>query len=146
MTDKPLADVWASRDFPVLVEITRRLDAGGSVFLSAVVEALPLSDDEVDRAVRALQRRGLVTEVARTLGGDAIIDDVTGEAYLLTGLHPSPEAGADRLMAALEQAIDKAPEGERKTRLQKIRDGLLSAGRDLVVDVASGVITGQIPT
>jgi hypothetical protein len=28
MTSQPLPDVWGSRDFPVLVEVARRIDAG----------------------------------------------------------------------------------------------------------------------
>lgn len=69
--------------------------------------------------------------------------DVTAKGRREVGLWPSPETAADRLMAALEQAIEQA-EGEQKTRLQKVRDGLAKAGRDVIIGIASGVATGQI--
>jgi hypothetical protein len=81
-------------------------------------------------------------EVAE-LPGVVIVTELTPAGRREVGLWPFPDTAADRLMAALGQAIERAPQGPQKTRLQKIRDGFLSAGRDLIVDVAGGVLTGQ---
>jgi len=72
---------------------------------------------------------------------------VSAEAYREAGAWPSPDTAADRLLAALQAAADKAPEGsEAKTRARRILDGFVAANRDFAVDVASGVVTGQITT
>jgi hypothetical protein len=44
----------------------------------------------------------------------------------------------------VDEVLDRAPEGEQKTRLRTVRDGLLGISRDLLVDIASGVLTKQI--
>ncbi|NEK84886.1 hypothetical protein GCU60_03775 [Blastococcus saxobsidens] len=92
----------------------------------------------------------MLREIATVLssGPDARVDvDHLAEKFGLDQRTASAVTGTLRdagFMAALDQAIGRAPEGPQKTCLQKIRDGFLSAGRDLIVDVAGGVLTGQI--
>lgn len=65
MTEK-LDDVWAGRDFPVLIEVVRRIDGGAP--MPSVVEisqALGVDVEQVKLAGAALSRRGLV-EVRET--------------------------------------------------------------------------------
>lgn len=141
---EPLADTWYARDFLILREVARRIEAGESLQTSDIAETLGIDPRVAGKAGSRLKEDGFVK------GGEAMgrgvirFIDVTARGRREVGQWPSPDTAADRLMAALEQAIDRAPEGEQKTRLQKIRDGFLGAGRDLIVDIASGVITGQI--
>jgi hypothetical protein len=89
MTEK-LPDVWYSRDYPVLREIARRFDSG-----ERLVEHWPLAydlgmqPDEVSRAAHALGRRGLI-QFEEDYGGSITITAISGDAYILTGLHPTP--------------------------------------------------------
>ncbi|HEY8721483.1 hypothetical protein [Pengzhenrongella sp.] len=78
------------------------------------------------------------------LRGPVVITHISAKARRELGLWPSAEAGADRLMAALDALIAQAKPADR-SRLEKVRDGLVGAGRDMVVSVAAAVITGQIP-
>lgn len=144
---EPLPDQWYSRDLLVLRDIAQAL----AVVPTARVDVLDLADRlgldvvTVSAITGTLRDAGFIDGIeVGELPGLAAVTHLTPAGRREVGLWPSPETAADRLMAALEQAIERAPDGEQKTRLQKIRDGFLSAGREFLVDVASGVLTGQI--
>jgi hypothetical protein len=63
----------------------------------------------------------------------------------MVGLWPTPDTAADRLLAALGQAADRATDPEQKTRLRRTAELLRDAGRDITVGVATAVLTGQLP-
>jgi hypothetical protein len=58
MTDRPLPDRWSARDFPVLVAIARRLDAGKHIVDAddddLLAELEPLDRDTIANALIAL--------------------------------------------------------------------------------------------
>jgi hypothetical protein len=143
-----LPDTWFSRDLPVLVEAVRHFDAVNQpLSADTVAETLGWDVETVMAAVRALDRGGLVQDMVGGGAPGAWIGAVSADAYRAAGAWPSPDTAADRLLAALQAAVDKAPEGsEAKTRARRILDGVVAAGRDFAVDVASGVVTGQITT
>jgi len=68
---------------------------------------------------------------------------VTAAGRREVGQWTSPDTAADRLMAPLQPAIDRA-DGDQKRRLQEVRDGLLGTGRDVIVDLAAAVIARQV--
>jgi hypothetical protein len=143
-----LPDTWFSRDLPVLIEAVRHFDGTNQPLAATTIAAdLGWQVEKVTAAVRALVRGGYVEELGISMGpGGEWIGQVAGEAYREVGAWPSVDTAADRLLAALDAAVENAPEGEPKSRAKRIRDGFLSAGRDFAVDVASGVLTGQITT
>ena len=139
VTDK-LDDVWASRDFPVLVEVTRRIDSGEQFTrIATIADALGRPVDDVVLAANALERRGLV-KVGRVMRASAShFDDVSAEAYFLTGLHPSGDDAVSALVQALRQAADLAPDPEEKSRLRALADGALGISRDVLGGVLVAV-------
>jgi hypothetical protein len=141
-----LPDSWFSRDLPVLIKVVRHFDVTHQpLAATTIAEELGWEVDKVTAAVRALIRGGYVAELGIDAGpGGEWIGQVSGQAYREVGAWPSVDAAADRLLAALDAAVERAPEGEPKSRAKRIRDGFLAAGRDFAVDVASGVLTGQI--
>jgi DNA-binding transcriptional regulator YhcF (GntR family) len=140
MTDKPLADVWISRDFPVLTEATRRLDAGDHlVSIQDLAGALSMSLDDVRRSLNALERRGFVS-CTWTMGNSGWVDEVTGEAYILTGLHPDGDDALERLISVLRQAAEQTSDPEEKGQLKKAANAL----GGLVGSVGSGVLTAYL--
>lgn len=143
-----LPDTWFSRELPVLVEVVRHFDAVNQpLSADTVAETLCWDVETVMAAVRALDRGGLVRDMVGGGAPGAWIGAVSADAYRATGAWPTPDTAADRLLAALQAAVDKAPEGsEAKTRARRILNGVVAAGRDFAVDVASGVVTGQITT
>ncbi len=104
MTAK-LADVWTTRDYPVLVEVVRRLDSG---------ERHVMADDVA--VSLGIDRVGLPPLGAPSSAGSSSLPAArwplrsrrsttsSGDAYLITGLHPD---GDD----AVQQACHRVPAG-----------------------------------
>jgi hypothetical protein len=143
-----LPDSWFSRELPVLIEVVRHFDSTHQPLAATVIaNDLGWEVEKVKAGVRALIRGRYVEELGIDMGqGGEWIGQVSADAYRVTGAWPSADTAADRLLAALDAAVERAPEGEPKSRAKRIRDGFLAAGRDFAVDVASGVLTGQITT
>jgi DNA-binding MarR family transcriptional regulator len=139
--EERLDDVWASRDFPVLVEVARRIDAGATtVSLSEVVKTLELSTKDVQRAAKALERRGLL-ETMSVLDGHVLrVRNLSGAAYLMTGLHPDGDDAISRLISALEQAVEQTTDEDKRGRLRRLADSLKDSPREIVGAVISTAI------
>ncbi len=141
MTDK-LPDKWTSRDFPVLVEVVRRVDAGEDFILASdVAVTLGMDEGDVEAAGRALRRRGLVVDSGSMAAEFDTFADVSGEAYLLTGLHPSGDDAVSRLVDALRQAAEQVEDPVEKGRLRALADHAGSVSPD----VLGGVLTLDAP-
>lgn len=149
MPVEQLPDVWAERDHPVLIATARLLDArGGPLTSDEIADAANVDHERVVRALTNLANGFLEVQDASSLGGrDCYALGITGRGLQAAGQWPTPEAAADRLLAALDQQIDNTVEGTpRSSRLRALRDGVASIGRDVLVDVMGGVLTGRIPT
>jgi hypothetical protein len=58
-----LDDVWTTRDYPVLCDFARRIDAGESIVTAeAIATSCNVDEDHARLALAALVRRGLVTK------------------------------------------------------------------------------------
>lgn len=140
-----LDDVWVNRDYPVLREVTRRIDQGQRpVPTIHVAEAIGLPVEEVALAAAALERRGLVEVLSTYAEGPEDFIEVSGEAYLLTGLHPSGDDALSSLVAALRQAADLEPDPAEKGRLRAAADGLLNVSRGVATGVLTAWLTQQV--
>src|SRR6266516_223439 len=139
-----LDEVWITRDYPVLCEVTRRIDAGDfHVHQDVVAEATHLEPDEVKRAAAALERRGLVTLAAGM--GPVRFAEVSGEAYLITGLHPDADDALSRLVQLLQQAAEQTGDKDERSRLRRAADGLLGVSRDVMTGVLTAYLSAQLP-
>lgn len=141
---EPLDDVWITRDYPVLREVTRHIDAGDvHVHQNVIAEALGLEPDEVRRAAAALERRGFVTLTHDT--GPVRFVEVSGPAYLITGLHPDADDALSRLVQALQQAAAQASDQDERTRLRRAADALLGVSRDVMTGVLAAYLSSFVP-
>lgn len=87
-----------------------------------------------------------VVDMSTSDGMDKYAQGVRPAGLEAVGQWPSAEAAADRLTAALAAMVDATPEGSpKRVRLTALRDGLVRAGRDVLVEVAASVITGRLP-
>jgi DNA-binding transcriptional MocR family regulator len=144
MNDK-LDDVWASRDFPVLREVTKRLDQGDhNVHAQALADATGLTPDDVQRALKALERRGYVKHWQYGDGHVMAVTEVSGSAYLITGLHPDGDDALSRLVNGLRQAADQTADEDERGRLRRAADALGGIARDIGVAVLTSVLTGNV--
>ena len=148
MSTPKLIDVWARRDFPVLREVTRRIDQDGLVYggvrLQELPDAVGLTLDEVGRAAEALERRGLITLQRYASGGDVgpwRISDVAGEAYLLTGLHPDGHEALGVLIDVLRQAAEQTTDSEEKSRLKRAATALGEIGGAVGANVLAAFLS-----
>lgn len=144
MTEK-LPDVWTSRDYPVLVEVVRRLDGGERVVrMLDVATALGMPDRDVQNAGMALSRRRLLE--VRGMDQWDVFDflDASGEAYFLTGLHPDGDEAVSRLVSALRQAAELVDDPVEKGRLRTLADGALGIGREVLGGVLIAAATGGV--
>lgn len=134
-----LEDVWASRDFPVLVEVTRLIDSGKRpIMISQLAEDLGRSYDEVLISLQALGRRGLV-DLTLTFGRGGHVDNVAGDAYLMTGLHPDGDDAVSQLIEAIGQAADRISDPEEKTRLRQLGSALGGVSRTVLAEVLAAL-------
>jgi hypothetical protein len=145
MPDGPLPDKWYTRDYPVLLEVARRIDSGEEYPAGEQVgEALGMTAADVRLAAHALARRDLVA-INEDYGGGVTFEDVAGAAYLMTGLHPDTDDALSRLVVALQQAADQVSDEEERSRLRRAADGLLNVSREVMVGVMTAYLAGQLP-
>src|SRR4051794_10250695 len=116
-----LDDKWHSRDFPTLRAVAKIADEkliGAQV--CEVAESTGLTTAETVLAFRALTDAGFFeVEWAFGGGGSSRATHVSAQARQLVGLWPSPETGADRLLAALEAAEGASSDPEQQSRLRR---------------------------
>lgn len=144
----PLPDLWGTRDYPVLIAAARMLNEGERVLPSnRIAEAANVEPASAVRALLNLSNGYLEVRDASTLDGqDCYVTGITAEGLRAAGQWPSADTAVERLLAALDQQIDNATEGSPKAnRLRLLRDNLASVGRDVLVEVMGGVLSGRIP-
>lgn len=126
-------------------EVTRRIDAGAHlVEASAVASAVAMPEEEVVRAGHALKRRGLITASGSPAAEIESFEDVSAEAYFLTGLHPDGDDAVSSLVSALRQAADQVEDPVEKTRLRTLVDNAGAVSRDVLGGVLTAVLTAGI--
>ncbi|GGF49113.1 hypothetical protein [Ornithinimicrobium tianjinense] len=142
---KQLDDVWFDRDLPVLREVARRIDGGEPTpTVTSVAESLSMEVDVVQLAAKALERRGYVG----TLGtaGRAVLrfKDLSGSAYLVTGLHPSGDDFRERLVSILEGLAERADNEDDASALRKTATQFGVLSRDALAGLAASMATAGI--
>lgn len=141
MPDRPeRPDLWATRDLPVLEEVTWRIDQDEDTSPESIADAIGLEYEDVNRSLRALERRGLI-EADHMLAGIVGVNTVAGEAYKLTGLHPDGDNAVSQLIDALRQAADQVDDPEEKSRLRTLADGVGGISRDVATNVLTAFLT-----
>lgn len=138
--------MWAIRDFPVLAEVTRRIDAGERIVaVDDVAQTTGLSIEDVALAGMALERRGYV-RVGGFMGRPvARFEDVSGAAYLSTGLHPDGDDALEQLIATLRQASEQTSDEEERGRLRRAASALSDIAGQVGAGVMTAYLTGFLP-
>jgi hypothetical protein len=140
MTGPDVPFIWP-QDHTVLRSATAHVITDDFCTLEQLTADTGLTETEVDRSVRRLRDNGYLTANFYG-GGDLDISTITGNGLTAAGAWPSPETLADRLLAAVEAGMANASTEDERSRWRKLRDGLASAGRDVVVGAAGGALGG----
>jgi len=102
-------------------------------------------DETTDRVLYELEQAGYVhATVATDAQWGPLTAKLTEKGLQLVASWPTTTADAAvaKLMALVELRISEASTPEEKTRWQQVRDGLLSFGRDALVEVIGSAAGG----
>ena len=146
--DRPLPDVWFTRDLPVLRAIARLVDEpehGGNPYLGQVVPASGLPKPEVAAAARALADAGYV-QVLTTYSGEIVrFTGISAEARRLAGLWPTPQGEWERLLEQLTARAENAPTDVERARWRAFADAAAAVGPDDGALLMSALVGGYVP-
>lgn len=99
-----------------------------------------LSDDDVQSAIRELERTGFIPKVQRKGAGRAdILGGITGAAYQVPGLHQSRDEAQEQFIELLAKAIAREPDPERKSRLQALLRASADVGGQALANLLGAV-------
>jgi hypothetical protein len=147
--DRPLPDVWFTRDLPVLRAIARLVDSsqhGSSPYLlGAVVPASGLPKAEVVAAAQALASAGYIEPLTNHAGDIVRITAISAEARRLAGLWPTPQGEWDRLLEQLVARAQQAPTEVERGRWRAFADAASAMGADDGALLMSALIGGYVP-
>jgi hypothetical protein len=146
--DRPLPDVWFTRDLPVLRAIARLVDEpahGGAPYLGQVVPASGLPKPDVVAAARALVSAGYVEALTNYAGEIVRFTGISAEARRLAGLWPTPQGEWGRLVEQLTARAEKAPTDVERGRWRAFADAAVAVGPDDGALLMSALIGGYVP-
>jgi hypothetical protein len=147
--DRPLPDVWFTRDLPVLRAIARLVDEpkhGASPYLlGAVVPASGLPKADVVAAAKALASAGYIEPLTNHAGDIVRITAISAEARRLAGLWPTPQGEWDRLLEQLTARAERAPTDVERQRWRTFADAATAVGPDDGALLMSALIGGYVP-
>jgi len=138
---------WEARDLPVLDAAVRYVDDNGPMpgpYGHHLAELTGLPMDDVARAMDALD--GEYIEVTTNIGPGPErwrVSAVSPDARRVVGQWPTPEALADRILAALRDAAENEADPGRRGRLRHLADAATDAGSGLLTKVIAEVIARQ---
>jgi hypothetical protein len=146
--DRPLPDVWFTRDLPVLRAIARLVDApehGGAPYLGQVVPASGKPKPEVVAAARALVAGGYVVVLTNYAGDIVRFTGISDEARRLAGLWPTPQGEWERLLEQLAARAANAPTDVERQRWRAFAEAATAVGEDDGALLMSALIGGYVP-
>jgi hypothetical protein len=147
--ERPLDDVWFTRDLPVLRAIARLVDKsehGSSPYLlGAVVPASGLPKAVVVAAAQALASAGYIEPLTNHAGDIVRITAISAEARRLAGLWPTPQGEWDRLLEQLTARAQQAPTDVERGRWRAFADAAAAVGPDDGALLMSALIGGYVP-
>ena len=146
--DRPLPDVWFTRDLPVLRAIARLVDEpryGGAPYLGQVVPASGLAKPQVAAAARALHAAGYVEALTNYSGEIVRFTGISAEARRVTGLWPTPQGEWERLLEQLAARAENAPTETERRRWRAMADAAAAIGPDDGALLMAALIGGYVP-
>src|SRR3954468_9899010 len=146
--DRPLDDVWFTRDLPVLRAIARLVDGpehGGAPYLGQVVPASGLPKPEVVAAARALVAAGYVEALTNYAGDIVRFTGISAEARRLVGLWPTPQGEWERLLEQLAARAANSPTDVERRRWGAMADAARALGDDDGALLMAALVGGYVP-
>lgn len=133
---------WERRELPILeLAAERELDPPS---LRQCADSANLPIDEAGIAVEALIDDGYLRAIdcGDAAGADYQAIELLPRGRREVGQWPRQVPDFGSLLGVLEDRIASTDDVDERSRLEKVRDGLASAGRDIIVSVISEWLKG----
>jgi hypothetical protein len=145
----PVKPTWFDRELPVLEATIQLLEERGSpgavVRVGQISERCGIEPSKVLTALASMQPEFVsLLLVESDEPNSQMVETVTGAARRAVGQWPSPETMSDRLLAALNEAVEQESDPTKRSRLRAAADAVAGIGRDVLVNVFSTAATGAI--
>jgi DNA-binding PadR family transcriptional regulator len=101
-------------------------------------------DDALTQSLRRLAEHGYIDAKGSWQGPILRIHKVTEKGLRASGFWPSKEEAFERMLLALEEAVEREPDPENKSKLKALLVAARSAGRDIFVDFVSSALTSGV--
>lgn len=144
-----MADEWLTEDLPILHAVRQLEDENDPGATFRVQDIAPVAGvEDQSRVVKLLVRLAradyLDGDPLETMSGvhDVFVQGLTERGRRAVGQWPSQDPWAG-LVELLSQQIDQEPDEDKRTRLIKVRDGVLSAGRGIGVTLLTKYLEQQ---
>ncbi len=138
---------WTERDFPLLEAIAAIEAAGAkSVSTHELASRLGIERQAVWQGLQALADAEYITwkQADGGMGADKILTLPRLRERGLQATGQWPADGYAALLAELDIRIHQEEDVDKRSRLERLRDGVVGVGRDVAADVVAAVIKGQM--
>ncbi len=134
-----MEDLWTT-DSRVLNAVVQHIEVEGRgrPNMTDLYASLELDEARGARSVERLVDAGMLRDQA-TFGGAWFVTGVTERGLRESGAWPTADQLAERVVSALDEAAEREPEPDKRSKLRGLATGLGGAGRDVLVDVMAAV-------
>jgi hypothetical protein len=143
----PVQPTWFERELPVLEAAIALLDGlghPGFVEVRSIANRTGTDPQQVFEALLAMQDEYVTLHFVGE--GDPnleMVTRVTPAGRRAVGQWPSAESLSDRLLVAMQDALDHESDPVRRAKLRSVTAALTGMGREVLVSVVSAAITGD---
>ncbi|MEE6311025.1 hypothetical protein V1634_29725 [Plantactinospora veratri] len=139
-------NLWDTTDFPVLkAAVDLCNESRGDAAVGAIVARTGLDQQTVMASLRRLEAEHppfFEKMHKMSFGGVSHVFQPTGHAQRTIKAWPKAEDKLEELIKMLGAIAEQENDPEKAGRLTRVRDYLAAGGRDLAINVISGLITG----
>lgn len=139
-------NLWDTTDFPVLKAAVEICNEGrGAAAVGAIIKRTGFDQQTVMASLRRLdtEQPPFFTKMEKMFGGGVShVFEPTGHAQRTIRAWPKAEDKLEELIKVLSAIAEQENDPEKASRLARVRDYLAAGGRDLAINVISGLITG----
>jgi len=140
-------DTWFSRELPVLEAVGRALEENDRGALPDVKDIVSDTGKNLAEVVKALEALdGEYLELRRSIGNPSswYVPRIYPEARRAVGQWPTGENLAERVIAAIDDAAERASDPETKSRLRRLGETLGGATKEILTKTLAEVVARQV--
>lgn len=101
-------------------------------------------DNALTQSLRRLADHGYIEGIGSWQAGILRIKRVTEKGLRASGFWPSQDEAFERMLRALEEAAEREPDPERKSKKRMIAEAFARAGREIGIEVISAAASSGL--